>query len=119
MKVAINTAKTAKNNAEKDMNLFASDELVRHRKLLRKQRETKEGGKQQWILNKQEFSEEWEELKRGFEERKNNRMAEVANKFNAARNIIVDDQTMEADEKADNGNLFRMCGHCNHFLCII
>ena len=108
-KVAVHTAKTAKDNAEKDMNLFAIDELCPTQKDLEEAEENEKRCKPAAMKMKDRaFAKEWEEVKKRFEEHKNNGMTEVTNKFNDARDN-VDDKTMEANEKADSkGKFVRM-----------
>ena len=80
-KVAVHTAKTAKDNAEKDMNLFAIDELCPTQKDLEEAEENEKRCKAAMKMKEQAFTEEWEEVERRLEEHKNNGMAEVRNRF--------------------------------------
>ena len=80
-KVAVHTAKTAKDNAEKDMNLFAIDELCPTQKDLEEAEENEKRFKTAMKMKEQAFTEEWEEVERRLEEHKNNGMAEVRNRF--------------------------------------
>ena len=121
-KVADDTAKTAKDKVEKDVNLFAVDQLGPTQKALEEAEENEKRCKAAMKMKEQAFATEWEEVKKHFDEHKNNGMTEVTNtevtnKFNDARDN-VDDKTMEANEKADKGKLFHMYSHCNHLHCI-
>ena len=59
-------------------------------------------------MKERAFANEWEEVKKRFEEHKNNGMTEVTNMCNDARDN-VDDKTMEANEKAGSkGEFVRM-----------
>ena len=74
-------AKTAKDNAEKDTNLFAVDELGPTQKALEEAEENEKRCKAAMKMKEQAFTEEWEEVERRLEEHKNNGMAEVRNRF--------------------------------------
>ena len=117
-KIAVDTAKTEKDNAEKDMNLFAIDELDPTQKALEESEENEKRCKAAMKMKEQAlFAKKWEEVKKRFEEHKNNGMTEVTNKINDARDN-VDDKRLEANEKADKCKFFHMYSHCNHLHCI-
>ena len=116
-KVALDTAKTARDDAEKDMNLFAVDELRPTRLALEEAEENEKRCKAAMEMKEQSYAKEWEELKKNFEENKNKGMTEVTKKFHNARDD-VDEKTIEMNEKVDKGKFFRMYSHCNHLHCI-
>ena len=116
-KVALDTAKTARDNAEKDMNLFAEDELGPTQKAFEEAEEEEKRCKAAMEMKEQSYAKEWEELKKNFEEYKNKGMTEVTNKFKDARKN-VDEKTVEVNEMADKGKFFLMYSHCYHLHCI-
>ena len=71
------------------MNLFVVDELGPTQKALEEAEENEKRFKTAMKMKEQAFAEEWEKVKKCFEEHKNNGMTEVTNKFDDARNSVV------------------------------
>ncbi len=116
-KVAVDTAKVAKDKVEKDMNLFAADELGPTMKALEEAEENERRCEAAMTMKEQVYDKELEELTKSFEERKEKGMKEVRKNLTDAK-YNVDEKTTEANEKADMGKFFHMYSHCNHLYCI-
>lgn len=86
-KISVDTAQTAVDDLEKEMNIFAEDELGPSQKALEKAEEYKERCNAKLEMEKQECAEKREEVKKRFEEDMDKGMAEAIDTLKDASDI--------------------------------
>ena len=117
-KLAVDTAEGAKDRAERNMEVFAQDDLGPAKTALQEEEEVEAACEGEVMLREREFNDEWEDMKFEFEERKENAMQVLNNDLEAAK-LIVDEKSKTAIDKVILGKLsLPMCTGCINLSCI-
>ena len=117
-KLAVDTAEDAKDRAERNMAVFAQDDLGPANTALQEAEEREAACDGEVMLKEREFDDEWEDIKFEFEERKGDAMQALNNDLEAAK-LIVDEKSKTAIDKVILGKLsLPMCTGCINLSCI-
>jgi hypothetical protein len=117
-KLAVDTAEGAKDRAERNMEVFAQDDLGPANAALLEAEEFESACEGEVMLKARELEDEWDDIVFEFEERKENVM-QVVNKNHEIAKLNVDEKSKTVIDKVVLGKLsLPMCTGCIDLSCI-